>query len=64
MSLAAMVEELRGEEFLVIERGFAVNMDHVISLKENMVHIGNGEILPVSRQKWNYVRNAIMNSGG
>ncbi len=64
MSLTELVEKLRGEEFLVIERGFAVNLDHVISLKDNMVRIGNGENLPVSRSKWNHVRDAIMNNGG
>lgn len=64
MSLTELVEKLRGEEFLVIERGFAVNMDHVTSLKDNMVHIGNGETLPVSRSKWNHVRDAIMDNGG
>lgn len=64
MSLGAMMEELDGEEFLMIDRGYIVNINHVKALKDGGVCITNGEILPVSRPKWNQVRDAIMNSGG
>lgn len=64
MSLGAMLEELHGKEFLMIDRSYIVNINHVKSLKDDGVCIVNGEILPVSRPKLNHVRDAIMNSGG
>lgn len=63
MSLGAMLEKLDGEEFLMIERGYIVNLDHVKSLKDSGLGITNGETLPVSRLKLDYVRDAIMNRG-
>ena len=64
MTMGAMLEELHGEEFLMIDRSYAVNIDHVESLRDYEVYIRNGEVLPVSRPKWNHVRDTIMNSGG
>lgn len=60
MSLGTMLEELQGEEFLMIDRSYVVNVNHVRSLKDDSVHMVNGEILPVSRPKLRSVRDAIM----
>lgn len=64
MSLGAMLEELNGEEFLMIERSYIVNMDHVKSLKDSELLITNKETLPVSRPKLSYVKDVIMNRRG
>ena len=61
MSLGAMLEKLDGEEFLMIERGYIVNLDHVKSLRNSELGITNGETIPVSRLKLDHVRDAIMN---
>lgn len=61
--ISLMLEELQSEEFLMIDRSCAVNIDHVESLKDYEVYIRDGETLPVSRPKWNYVKDMIMNGG-
>lgn len=63
MSLGAMLEKLDGEEFLMVERAYIVNLDHVKFLKDGELGITNGKTLPVSRQKLCCVRDAIMNRG-
>ncbi len=62
--IGAILEELHSEEFLMIDRSCIVNIDHVESLKDYGVCVRNGEILPVSRPKWGYVKDMIMNGGG
>lgn len=62
-SLGTVLEELHGEEFLIIDRSYAVNINYVKLLKDDSVHIVSGEILPVSRSKLKSVREAIMRSG-
>lgn len=64
ISLGTMLEELQGEEFLMIDRSYVVNINHVRLLKNDSVYITNGEILPVSRPKLSSVRDAIMKGRG
>lgn len=61
--ISVLVEELHAKEFLMIDRGYAVNIDQVESLKNYKIYIRNGEVLPVSRPKWNSVWDTIMNGG-
>lgn len=63
-SIGIVLEELHSEEFLMIDRSCVVNMDHVEALKNYGVCIRNGETLPVSRPKWAYVKDMIMNGRG
>lgn len=63
-SIGVVLEELHSEEFLMIDRSYVVNMNHVESLQNNELHIANGENLPVSRPKLSYVKDVIMNRRG
>lgn len=62
-SMGEILEELRAEEFLLIDRSYSVNIDHVLSVKNYQVYIRNGDVLPVSRPKWPQVRDTFMNGG-
>lgn len=62
-SLEEVLEEFQSEEFLMIDRGCAVNMEQVQSVKDRQVYLRNGENFPVSQAKWPGVRDAFMNSG-
>lgn len=62
--IGVVLKELRSEEFLMIDRSCAVNIDHVDLLKDYAAYIQNGETLPVSRPKWAYVKDMIMNGRG
>lgn len=61
--IGVLLEELHAKEFLMIDRSYAVNIDQVESLKDYEIYLRNGEVLPVSRPKWNSVWDTIMNSG-
>lgn len=57
--LSQVLEELNREEFLMIERGYIVNLYHVIKMEENRVLIRSGEVLPVGGSYLKEVRNSI-----
>lgn len=62
-SLEEVLEELQAEEFLMIDRSLAVNMEQVQSVRDRQVYLQNGESFPVSQAKWPGVRDAFMNGG-
>ncbi len=61
--IGELLEELGAEEFLMTDRSFIVNLDHVLSVKDHQVQVKNGEMIPVSKSKWPFVRDAFMNGG-
>ena len=58
-----MLEKLQDKRFMVIDRSYSVNIDHVQAVKNHEIYIKNGDILPVSKPKWPDVRNTLMNGG-
>lgn len=59
--LGQIMEELNREEFLLIERGYIVNLFHVKSMEDGEVFLQNGEALPVSRSREKEVKMIIGN---
>lgn len=57
--LAQIEEELGRKEFLMIERGYLINLYHVEKLEGSQVFMSNGDVLPVSRGHLKEVREAI-----
>ena len=55
-----ILEELQSEEFLLIDRGYAVNIDYVKMIKDYQVYLETGDILPVSKPRWPFVRDALL----
>ena len=55
-----ILEELQSEEFLLIDRGYAVNIDYVKMIKDYQVYLETGDILLVSKPRWPFVRDALL----
>ena len=62
-TMSEIIEELGAKEFLLIDRSYAVNIEHVQSVKNCQVYIQNGEVLPVSKPRWPHVRDTLMGIG-
>ncbi len=64
-SLAQVLEELNAitagstGSFLMVERGYIVNMFHVEKLEDEQIYLDNGSVLPVSRNRLKETREAI-----
>lgn len=57
--LGQIEAELDRKEFLMIERGYLINLYHVEKLEDSQVFMSNGDVLPVSRGHLKEVREAI-----
>lgn len=63
-SLQQVYEELNAEEFIYIDRGYIVNMIHIMQVKNGMVLLKNGMSLPISRSHLPEVKEQINNYWG
>lgn len=59
ISLEQILEELGGWKFMMIERGFIVNIAHIDSVKGRSIFLDNGEILSISRGRYSEVRERL-----
>lgn len=64
MTLAEAMEQLDSSEFLTVDRSYVVNMNHVISLKRQLVTLKDGSILPVSKPRFQLVKQEIVKYWG
>lgn len=58
-SLKKVLNELDGEIFMLIERGYIVNLAHIVKLHAREVELSNGKTLMVSREHIQNVRNRL-----
>lgn len=58
-SLQQVYEELGAEEFIFIDRGCIVNIIHIMQVKDGMVVLKNGIVLPISRSHLQSVKEQI-----
>lgn len=58
-SLQQVYEELASEEFIFIDRGYIVNIIHIMQLKDSMAVLKSGTVLPVSRSHLQKVKEQI-----
>lgn len=63
-SLQQVYEELNAEEFIYIDRGYIVNMIHIMQVKNGMAVLKNGVSLPISRSHLSEVKEQINNYWG
>lgn len=63
-SLQQVYEELNAEEFIYIDRGYIVNMIHIMQIKDGMAVLKNGVSLPISRSHLSEVKEQINNYWG
>lgn len=58
-SLEQILEELANSGFLMIERGFIINVEHIDAVKGRMVLLDNGEMLTISRGRYTEIREQL-----
>ena len=60
-SLTQVRKELDSDEFIVIDKGFVVNIRHVMKLKSHNLYMRDGMILDVGYARFGEVKQAILN---
>lgn len=63
-SLSTIEKELNSKDFIIVDRGYLANIKHVMKMKNRDLYIRNGEIIAVGRERFKYVRKAILNYWG
>ena len=58
-SLNLLFQELNSPEFLYIEKGYIVNIRHVMSMKNHILHMRDGAMLPVGIPRVGEVKRKI-----
>ena len=58
-SLQAVFDELNSEEFIFIDRGYIVNLIHIMQVKNNTAVLKDGTMLPISRSHLQTVKEQI-----
>lgn len=59
-SLKLVQQELKSEEFLLVDKGYIANIKHVMKLKSHDLYMRDGMILPVGNARFNQVKQAIL----
>ena len=62
-NLGDVLREIDSENLLIIERGYAVNMQHVVSVRDRQVQLDNETKLFVAYAKWKAVKDAFLELG-
>lgn len=55
-----MAEARVVDAFVAVDRSYVINALHIMSLKNQQIHLRNGEQIPVSKPKLSYVKQEIM----
>lgn len=58
-SLQTVFDELNSEEFIFIDRGYIVNLIHIMQIKNSTAVLKNGTALPISRSHLQAVKEQI-----
>ena len=58
--LRVVCEELDSENFMFIERGFVVNIEHILRLADRDLTMRNGDVLPVGRTYLKTVKRMLL----
>ncbi|MFR8338691.1 MAG: LytR/AlgR family response regulator transcription factor [Eisenbergiella massiliensis] len=58
--LRVVFEELDSENFMFIERGFVVNIEHILRLADRDLTMRNGDVLPVGRTYLKTVKRMLL----
>lgn len=59
ISLKKLSEKLGSDEFILIERGYIINVSHIASMKDGMVHMDNGAKIFVNRISFKKIKEQI-----
>lgn len=59
ISLKKLSEKLESDEFILVERGYIINVSHIASMKDGMVQMDNGERIFVNRISFKKIKEQI-----
>ena len=59
ISIKKLICELASDEFILIERGYIINVSHIASMKDGMIQMGNGERIFVNRISFKKIKEQI-----
>lgn len=59
ISLKKLSEKLESDEFILIERGYIINVSHIASMKDGMVLMDNGARIFVNRISFKKIKEQI-----
>lgn len=59
ISLKKLSEELKSDEFILIERGHIINVSHIASMKDGMVQMDNGARIFVNRISFKKIKEQV-----
>lgn len=63
-SLMEVINELNADNFLIVERGYGVNIHRVTAIRNRQIILDDGTVLPVARARWKQVKEAFWKNGG
>lgn len=58
-TLEHLLKDFNSSDFIMAERSYIVNINHIVRMKNNIIYLSNGEQLVVGRGRSNEVRQAI-----
>lgn len=58
-TLEKVLEDLNSDKFLLAERGYIVNIEHILRVKGNLIYLDNGETVIISRKRMLEVKEKI-----
>ena len=58
-----MLANIDSKEFLLIERGYVVNMEHVVSVQNRQVVLDDDTVLFVAYARWKEIKQAFLELG-
>lgn len=61
-SLENIIHEIDKKDFIIIERGCVVNIQHIVQLKGNKIFLSNGIIMQIGRSRFEEVKQLIHDS--
>lgn len=59
ITLEKVIEEINDNNFVLIERGYVVNIKHIIRMNGNTIYLNNGEVVVISRARFQEVKKII-----
>ena len=59
IALKQLIKSLESDEFLMVERGYIINITHIANMKGNMIEMDNGAKIIVSRANYKKAREQI-----
>ena len=64
IGLEQLMQEMNSKEFVLAERGYVVNIGHIVRVKGNSIYLKNGDQITISRGRLSEVKMKINEQWG